>query len=715
MKIKLIQKTHTLQLDQSDCGVACLLSIIKLYSGNQSTEKLREISGTTKQGTTILGLYQAANKLGFMAEGCEADIKTLITHKQPVILHVLIDNQLQHYIVCYKYDDSKGFLIGDPAKGLYHLSIEELGTIWISKTCLTLEPNENFITEKTDKKAQIKWFLDVVKEDYKLIGISVLLGIFIASLGMSMALFSQKLIDDILPSHNIKKLISGISLLVILLLAKVGIAVLREYFLLQQSKDFNNRINNSFFSSLLQLPKPFFDTRQIGELVARLNDVQRVQGVIKMLTSTLVIDVLVAIISLVFLFGYSWKLGLISLLSLPIYFFIIYSKNKKIMDSQKEVMQSYALNESNYINTIQGISTIKIDNKQPLFNKLNEHIFSDFQEKKFNLGKINITLSWQSGLASLIFSISILIYTSVQVFNDEIKIGELMAILGIVGALLPSIANLALISIPINEAKIAFNRMYEFASIEKETEDGLEVFEIEKISIQNLSFRFAGRSELFHDVNIDMEKGKFIAVVGESGSGKSTLGQILQRFYDFENGNIIVNNKYSLKEIGLKHYRDLLAVIPQEITIFKGTVIDNILLGKEETPEGFMKFITEYGFDFYFSQLPQGLTTILGEEGINLSGGQKQIISLARAVYKKPQFLILDEATAAMDRNTEQFTINLLQKIKKECAIFFISHRLNMLKNIADTIYILEDKTVSISGSHLELMETKNFYSEYWE
>lgn len=715
MKIKLIQKTHTLQLDQSDCGVACLLSIIKLYSGNQSTEKLREISGTTKQGTTILGLYQAANKLGFMAEGCEADIKTLITHKQPVILHVLIDNQLQHYIVCYKYDDSKGFLIGDPAKGLYNLSVEELETIWISKTCLTLEPNKNFITEKTDKKAQIKWFLDVVKEDYKLIGISVLLGIFIASLGMSMALFSQKLIDDILPSHNIKKLISGISLLVILLLAKVGIAVLREYFLLQQSKDFNNRINNSFFSSLLQLPKPFFDTRQIGELVARLNDVQRVQGVIKMLTSTLVIDVLVAIISLVFLFGYSWKLGLISLLSLPIYFFIIYSKNKKIMDSQKEVMQSYALNESNYINTIQGISTIKIDNKQPLFNKLNEHLFANFQEKKFNLGKINITLSWQSGLASLIFSISILIYTSVQVFNDEIKIGELMAILGIVGALLPSIANLALISIPINEAKIAFNRMYEFASIEKETEDGLEVFEIEKISIQNLSFRFAGRSELFHDVNIDMEKGKFIAVVGESGSGKSTLGQILQRFYDFENGNIIVNNKYSLKEIGLKHYRDLLAVIPQEITIFKGTVIDNILLGKEETPEGFMKFITEYGFDFYFSQLPQGLTTILGEEGINLSGGQKQIIALARALYKKPQFLILDEATAAMDRNTEQFTINLLQKIKKECAIFFISHRLNMLKNIADTIYILEDKTVSISGSHLELMETKNFYSEYWE
>lgn len=715
MNLKHIQQTHTSQLDQSDCGVACLLSIIKLYNGNQSIEKLREISGTNKQGTTILGLYQAANKLGFNVEGCETDIQALIDHKQPVILHVLIENKLQHYVVCYEYNENKGFLIGDPAKGIYNLPTEELEKIWISKTCLTLEPNENFTTEKSEKNAQIKWFLNLLKEDYKLIWISVLLGVFIAGLGMSMALFSQKLIDDILPSHNIKKLISGISLLLILLLARVGITVLREYFLLQQSKDFNNRINNSFFSSLLQLPKPFFDTRKIGELVARLNDTQRVQNVIKMLTSTLVIDVLVAIISLLFLFSYSWKLGLISLLSLPIYFFIIYRNNKKIIDTQKDVMQSYALNESNYINSIQGISTIKNDNKQPVFNKLNEQIFANFQEKKFNLGKINISLSWQSGLASVVFSISILIYNSIQVFNKEIKIGELMAILGIISSLLPSIANLALISIPINEAKIAFNRMYEFASIEKENEEGLEVFSIEKISIQNLSFRFAGRSELFHDVNIEMKKGEFIAIVGESGSGKSTLGQILQRFYNFENGNIILNNKYPLKEISLKYYRDLLAVIPQEITIFNGNVIDNILLGKEETPEGFMKFIEQYGFDFYFSQLPQGITTILGEEGINLSGGQKQIIALARALYKKPQLLILDEATAAMDRNTEQFTIDLLQKIKKECAVFFISHRLNMLKNIADTIYILEDKTVSISGNHLELMGTKNFYSTYWE
>lgn len=715
MNTKHIEKTHTLQLDQSDCGVACLMSLIKLNGGTNSIEKLRELSGTTKQGTTMLGLYQVANQIGFTAEGCEADIQALIDHKQPVILHVVIQEQLQHYIVCYEYDTEKGFLIGDPAKGVYYLSANELDKIWVSKSCLTLELNESFVKAETEKNSQKKWFLNLLKEDYKLLWISVLLGVFVAGLGLAMSLFSQKLIDDILPSNNIKKLVSGIALLTVLLLARVGIAALREFFLLQQSKDFNNRINTNFFSSLLQLPKPFFDTRKIGELVARLNDTQRVQRVIKMLASSLVIDVLVSIISMVFLFMYSWKIGLIALLSVPIYFYIIYRSNKKIINSQKEVMQSYSFNESNYINTIQGIATIKNDNKQDVFNKTNEVVFANFQDKIFNLGKINIALSWQSGLASVFFLIGVLVYTSIQVFNKEIKLGELMAILGIVSSLMPSIANLALISIPINEAKIAFNRMYEFASIEKEKEDGLPISEINSIAIENLSFRFAGKSELFTNINLNIEKGKFTAIVGESGSGKSTLGQILQRFYNFENGAIIVNNQLKLNEIQLKSYRNLIGVIPQEITIFNGNVIDNILLGNTDSPENIIQFLTYFGFDVYFNQLPQGLATILGEEGINLSGGQKQIIALARVLYKKPQFLILDEATSAMDRNTENFTMNLFEKIKPNCAIFFISHRLNALKNIADIIYVLDKKTITNFGSHNELMQNDNFYSEYWK
>ena len=226
---KHIQKTHTLQLDQTDCGVACLLSVIKFYNGSHSLEKLRELSGTTKQGTTMLGLCQAANGLGFTAEGYKTDLESLKRHGEPVILLTLNEGQAQHYLVCYEYNTQNGFLIGDPAKEVYYLNEAELEKKWVSKKCLVLSPNENFITTKEATKSQKRYFINLLKEDYKLLIFSVVIGVFVAALGMAMAIFSQKLIDDILPSHKLNKLITGIVLLTVLLLARVGFTILRAF------------------------------------------------------------------------------------------------------------------------------------------------------------------------------------------------------------------------------------------------------------------------------------------------------------------------------------------------------------------------------------------------------------------------------------------------------------------------------------------------------
>ncbi len=711
---KHLQNTLVLQHDQSDCGVACLLSLIQFYDGTNSLEKLRELSGTTKQGTTLLGLYQAANQLGFTAQGNEADIQAIIDHAAPLILHVVIEESLQHYLVCYGFKNGR-FIIGDPAKGIVYYTKEELEAVWKSKTCLTLTPNENFEKAETLRSNKKQWFLNVLKDDYKLLAFSALLGLGIAALGMAMAVFSQKLIDDILPSKDLTKLITGILLVAFLLLVRVFFTALRDYFLICQTKDFNNRIIDSFYTALLHLPKPFFDTRKIGELVARLNDTQRVQRVISMVASSVIISGLVTIVSLVFLFYYSWQTGLIAFVSLPFYFFLIYSFNKSIITAQKEVMQGYAFSESNYITSMQGIATIKNNNRQSVFQKLNQLIYGNFQDKAFNLGKINVRLSVFSSVFSVLFLIGILAYTSIQVYNETLLLGELMAILGIAGSLLPSVASLALITIPINEAKVAFNRMYEFASIEKEQQGTKRVSVFNSLEIKNLSFRFAGRSQLLKNIDISVYKNQCIAIVGESGCGKSTLGQVLQKFYPFENGTIIVNNEYQLKDILTTDWRTIIGVIPQDITIFNGNIIDNILLGKEDTPENIVKFCKNNGFEKFIAELPQGYATILGEEGINLSGGQKQIIALMRVLYKNPQLLLLDEFTSAMDRKTEQFVLELLNKLKKELSIIFISHRLHSLKHIADRIYIMEDGKSNNFGTHRQLLETSNFYSDYWK
>jgi len=555
----------------------------------------------------------------------------------------------------------------------------------------------------------------LIKDDTQLLIISVVLGIGIAPLGMAMSVFSQKLIDDILPSKDMLKLISGIGLLTFLLLVRIGFSTVRELMLIRQSKDFNNRIIDSFYTSLLHLPKPFFDTRKIGELVARLNDTNRVQSVIKLIASNFVIDILVVIVSFGFLFFYSWQVGIIAMISIPIYFFIIYRFNNNIIKAQKEVMQGYALNESNYINSMQGITTIKNFNKQSFFQKMNQLVFGNFQNKIVNLGKINVRLSLFAGFSWVLFLMAILSFTSLKVFQKEMQLGELMAVLGIAGSLLPSITNLALISIPFNEAKIAFNRMFEFTSISKEKQGTISLIEFESLEISNLSFRFAGRSQLLKNIHLSVKRGQLNAIVGESGSGKSTIGQILQKFYDFENGNIFINKTINFRELQLNDWRDLVGVVPQEITIFNGNVLDNMLLGEEDTPEKILSFFKEYGFEEFINNLPQGFATILGEEGINLSGGQKQLIALARVLYKKPQFLILDEATAAMDKKTEEFCIQLISKIKNNMGILFISHRLETLKKYADIIYVLENGEIITQGNHHQLLKTDNFYSNFWK
>ena len=711
MNLKYIQKTFSHQHDQSDCGVACLFSLNQYYGGVHTLEELRILSGTTREGTTLLGLYQAANQLGFKAEGNEATIEVLKDYLDPLILHVKIE-QLEHYIVCYGYKDGF-FIIGDPAKGIERLTAEDLEKLWIGKACLTLSPTERFQKKKNKQQAQLFWLLELVRKDIRLLTLSIVLGIIIAILGLAMAIFSQKLIDDILPSKDLDRFWQGMMLLTILLIARIAIAAIREYLLVMQTKDFNNRINKLFFTKLLYLPKSFFDTRKIGELVARLNDTQRIQRVVKQFVSSAFIDSIIIVVTIVFLFYYSWKIALFVLLSIPIYFFIIKKYNAKIIHLQQEMMQSYAIVESNYINSFQGITEIKIYNKQEIFAKINNLVFTTSQEKLFLLGKMNIRLSSISGLVSVFLLVSILLYSSLQVLENSLLLGELMAILTMVSSILPSILSLALISIPINEAKVAFSRMYHFTAIEAESSGEDTIDNIDTITLQDVTFRFVGRKPILSCLYLQARKGELISIVGENGCGKSTLANILLQFYTPEKGTIYINEQ-ALSNISLDSYRKLVAYIPQEIAIFNGNVLDNILLGENNSKEKILSFLEEYHFETYFNTFPQGLATLLGEGGINLSGGQKQLIAFARALFKKPQLLILDEATSAMDRQTEQFIHKLLFKIKPQCLILFITHRLHSLQDISDRICILQNGKIILSGTHEELIQTKNFYSDFF-
>ncbi|MEQ8240314.1 MAG: peptidase domain-containing ABC transporter [Cyclobacteriaceae bacterium] len=697
------KKQFVLQHGQSDCGPACLASIIRYHGGERPLDELRRLTGTTKTGTKLLGLYQGAKELGFDAEGMEAErVENLKELNDPAILHVILENKLQHYVVFYGFEGTH-LIIGDPAKGVEKWEPQALEKVWQTKSLLTLKPNTSFVKGASNSKKYanlIQW----VKEDFNILLASLFLGVLIAIFSLATAIFSQKLIDVILPTKEIVKLTVGMVLFSLVLLARTGLGYVRSTFLITQSKDFNNRMIDSFFKSLLQLPKPFFDSKKTGEMIARMNDTRRIQTVVSSLVGNLLIEVLVIIVSLIGVFAYSWQIGVIVSLFLPVYVFILWRLNSPIIQSQKQVMTSYALNEGNYIDVITGISEVKSTGKINLFHQSTTNIYRYFQDQLFGLGKLQVKFNISTELASTFLMISVISFAAFLVLEGQLLLGAMMAILTLTGSVGPSLSKIALFNVQLQEARVAFDRMAEFTNLEEEEIAGIEISKIESLELKNLYFNFPGSLPLLKDLSIKLAKGSITTLLGESGSGKSTILQLLQRFYKPTSGEILINDK-NIEGLDLVSLRKKIGVVPQDIKIFNNYLLFNIALSeKEEDLAGVVSWSEQNGFDQFFKKFPQGYMTLLGEEGANLSGGQKQLVGLARALYRNPDVLLIDEGTSAMDKSMEQFILDLIQTRKQSKAILMITHRTKVAAQ-SDYIYHLEQGVIGKEGKPLEEKE----------
>jgi ATP-binding cassette, subfamily C, bacteriocin exporter len=712
-----IKKSCVPQHDSSDCGAACLVSIIRFYGGNSTIEKMRKLSGTSQSGSSMLGLYQAANQCGMDATGYEAGIKDIIDYNNTLILHVTPETGLEHYIISFGYEKGS-FKIWDPAKGLVTMTENELNKIWVSKKCLGVIPNDKFVLEQENKKIKRKWIWKTAKPEKDILIVSVIVGILISILGLVMAVFTQKLIDKILPSNKVEVLIMASVLVLVLLSSRIILTAIRQFLLLSQGKSFNIRIVDDFYSSLLSLPKSFFDTRKTGDLVARLNDTMRIQRVIAEFAGTYIIDILIVSITILMLFHYSKVSAVLSLICLPVLYLIVYRWNKKIISSQHSLMAGYALSESNFINSLKGIMEIKSMNWQNDFSGKNNVVYSDFQNRAFLLGKVKVRLGLITGLAGTLYIIIVLVYSALQVMRSEMTQGELMAVLSLSSTVLPSVLNLALIGIPLSEAKVAINRMFEFTQSEPEgvsLKQHEHLLNIEQLRLENISFRFPGQKLLLDKTSLTLQKGRLVSLVGESGCGKSTLANIILRFYLPESGKMFINETIDSDAVDLKDWRSRIGIIPQEIHIFNGTILQNLLPEITETKiKEMVSAISVLGLNEFIDGFPSGLMTLVGEEGINISGGQKQLLAFIRALINKPDILVIDEGTSNMDRMTESMIMNLILKLKANMGILLISHRINMVRNLSDCIYVIEGTSVTKKGTHHELMESDNLYRRFW-
>ena len=700
------------QYDMIDCGPAAMLSVLRFYGGNTTLVKMRELCRTNTKGSTMLDLVNAAKEIGFNATGARGEYEDLMKEKMPCIAHVITEKNLQHFIVIYKISANTLF-IGDPGVGRYKLSKEKFKEIWKSKSVILLKAGGNLLKEKNVE--WFAWVIEYLKKEESWVYQSLFLGIVYTFIGLLISLFVQWIIDRFIPGREYHKIIYTGIFLLSLLIIKAFAGYIRQRFLVILNKRVNININTDFITHLFHLPKKFFDTRKTGDITARINDAVRIQQAILTITTSTIIDLFIIAGSFGFMFRFSASLALVALITLPFYGMILILYTKKIKSEQNEVMKGYASVEATYIDSIGGIDDILGFNTSRSFAKLNKMFFGFFQDKMEALGFTQALLSLSSELAGAVISIGLLIFGAVLVIQDKLMLGQMMAAYSLLAYLLPSVHRLADANISLQGASIASQRLMDMFLVEKESNPGNKPFSLEnKLSIINGAFSWNGRNYLFDDLNIELEKGKITSLWGKSGAGKSTLVQIIQRKYNLSSGKLLIDS-LNADEIDLESYRKNIGVVPQNIKIFNGTIADNILVGRAvPNPEKLSERITSLGLKQFYSRFDQGLFTGLGEDNRKLSGGEKQIIALTRALLDEPEILILDESLSGIDIELEALIHKVLFNYSGNHVVLIITHNLKTILK-SDYVYLLEHGKVIQHGEPQNLITSQGNFRNLFE
>lgn len=714
MEIKKIK-----QHDITDCGAACLASIAEHFKLKIPLARIRQYASTDKKGTNLFGLIEAATKLGFMAKGVKGPIESLSKIPLPAIAHVIIKKenaQLFHFVVIYQVTD-KYIMIMDPGDGEVHKkTYEEFKEIW-SGALLLIVPDDQFKTGN-EKTSVSKRFFSLIKP-HKLIMIQALIGAIVYSaLGLSTSIYVQKIVDFVVVDGN-KNLLNILSVvMVVLLVIRTYIGYIKSLFAIKIGQKIDATLILGYYKHLMKLPQQFFDTMRVGEIISRVNDAVKIRTFINDVSLEFIVNIMITVFTLIFMIFNSWKLTLVFLVAIKIFASIYFIFNKMNKRYLRKTMEDSADLEAQLVESINAVSTIKRFGLEGYSNLKTEIRFVRLLSTVYDSSMAALF----SGTASMFVSggvtIAVLWVGATQVINREITPGELMAFYALVGYLLSPITSLITMNRTMQDAVIATDRLFQIMDLEREESEENKIILskeiIGDISFNNVSFRYGSRTQVFENFNLHIKIGRMTAIVGESGSGKTTLISLLQNIYPIQDGSISFGN-YDLKHVSNQSLRELVSVVPQKIDLFAGTLIENIAVGDfEPDMKKIVDICQNLGITKFIENMPNGFYTLISEHGDSLSGGEKQRIAIARALYKSPEILILDEATSSLDSASEQYVQQTIQYLKeKNKTIIVIAHRLSTVMN-ADSIILLKEGKVEEFGTHKELFDQKKEYYNLW-
>ncbi|KEQ28881.1 ABC transporter ATP-binding protein [Pedobacter antarcticus 4BY] len=706
------------QFDSMDCGPTCLRMIAKHYGRTYSQKTMSRLCEINREGVSLLGISDAAEKIGFRTLGVKLSNEQLKEAELPCILHW----RQYHFIVLYKIKNNKYYL-ADPAGGLFVLDEKSFNKSWqqdkdqLEGIALLISTTPRFYEQDNEKAMEVRWsFLLKYLILYRGLIIQLLFGLGIGSILQLITPFlTQSIVDIGINTKNLNFIYIIVIAQIALIIGRVSVEFIRSWILLHISTRINIAILTDFLIKLMKLPMSFFDAKMTGDIMQRINDQRTIQSFLTGATLTTIFSMFNLIVFSIVLAYYNMSIFFVFAISSLLYiaWIILFLKHRRELNYKS--FDVSAKNQSSIVQLISGMQEIKLNNCEQQKRWEWEHI----QARLFKFNVKTLALSqYQQGGATVINegkNILITFLSAEAVINNHLTLGAMVAVQYIVGQLSSPIEQLLGFIQGFQDAKISLERLNEIHQMNDEEPAGKELSqtlpENKSISINNLTFRYAGAGNepVLENVSLYIPQGKTTAIVGMSGSGKTTILKLLLRFYEPQNGEIKVGQQ-NINNIRFKTWRSQCGIVMQDGFIFSDSIERNIAVGDEYPDKKKVAHaIKVSNIRDFIDELPLGLNTKIGAEGNGISQGQRQRILIARAVYKDPEYLLFDEATNSLDANNERVIMDNLQEFFDGRTVVIVAHRLSTVSN-ADNIIVLNKGQIIEQGTHQELTALKGDY-----
>ncbi|MGO4876964.1 peptidase domain-containing ABC transporter [Pedobacter psychrotolerans] len=703
------------QHDTTDCGAACLASVVAHYGLKVPVARIRQLASTDDSGTNIFGMVEAAAALGFKAKGVRTNLENLGNIPLPAVACIKKPNGDNHFIVLDKVGHSS-VTIMDPADGKSHrYSDEKFGTQW-NGILILFSVSEKFVPG-TFTRSVFSRFWTLISAQKVMLFQASLCALIYTVLALSSFLFIKRITDSIIIAGDYGSLNLVVMGMLVVLVFQVIIGALKGVLLLKTGKNIDSSLILGYYKHLMGLPQKFFDAMRVGEIISRINDAVKIRSFINEVSVNLMVSLFIVVLSLIFLVFYHWKLGLTLFLLLPLYLIIYLITDRVNSGSQRRIMENSAQLESQLVESLTSVSTLKRFNLQYFSNDQIQERIHVLLKSVFVSGINSIISGISTEFISRLITILLLWIGSKAVFQGEVTPGTLLSSYILIGYFTGPLTALVSANRSIQDAIIASDRLFEIMDLETEDKGGNVIFSksnMGDIRFNKVSFRYGSNRNVLNELNFTIDKGSLTAIVGESGCGKSTLTSLLQHLYTPTSGEILIGD-HLISDFEVSTLRRLIAIVPQEVDIFSGNVIDNIALG-EQNPDmqHIISICLNLGILSFIENLQDGFYTRIGKNGIILSAGQKQRLAIARALYFDPEILVLDEATSALDSISEQFVQQIITNLRsKGRTVIVIAHRLTTIQH-ADRIIVLKNGIIQEDGCHSALMSYKGTYYDLW-